>query len=106
MYRRTEEEVGPPSHRHFVGFFNVPVQEPTRTHSFYGYSVKPPHFSRLFRCAWGYGGYILIFNPWVPTGTIERKNAHFALYIMQTFVLCSCLIDHAGKQHKYVCPIK
>ena len=30
MCRRTEEEVGPtvglPRHRHFVGFFNVPVE--------------------------------------------------------------------------------
>ena len=39
MCRRTEEEVGPtvglPRHRHFVGFFNVPVQAPTRDHPFY-----------------------------------------------------------------------
>ena len=30
-----------PCHRHFLGFFNVPVQAPTRGHSFYGYSEKP-----------------------------------------------------------------
>ena len=39
MCRRTEEEVGPtvglPRNRHFVGFFNVPVLEPTRDHHFY-----------------------------------------------------------------------
>ena len=40
MCRRTEEEVigptvGLPRHRHFVGFFNVPVLAPTRDHPFY-----------------------------------------------------------------------
>ena len=47
MCRRTEEEVGPtvglPRHRHFVVFFNVPVQAPTRDHPFlYGDSDTPP----------------------------------------------------------------
>ena len=45
MCRRTEEEVGPtvglPCHRHFVGFFNVPVLAPTRDHPFY--TVIPTH---------------------------------------------------------------
>ena len=39
MCGRTEEEakstVGLQRHRHFVGFFNVPVQAPTRGQSFY-----------------------------------------------------------------------
>ena len=30
--------------RHFVGFFNVPVQAPARGQPFYGYSEKPPPF--------------------------------------------------------------
>ena len=38
-------EVGPtvglPRHRHFVGFFNVPVLAPTRDHPFY--TVIPTH---------------------------------------------------------------
>ena len=62
MCRRIEEvepTVGSHRHIHFVGFFNVPVQAPTRDPSFYGYSEKPPHFSRLLRHAWGYGGHIL-----------------------------------------------
>ena len=67
MYRRIEEEVEPtvgiPRHRHFGGFFNVPVQAPTRDPPFYGYSEKPPHFSRLLRHAWEYGGYSLDLNP-------------------------------------------
>ena len=50
MCRRTEEEVGPtvglPRHRHFVGFFNVPVLAPTRDHPFY--MVIPPHLVAFY----------------------------------------------------------
>ena len=35
-------------HRHFVVFFNVSVQAPTRGLSFYGYSDKLLHFSRIY----------------------------------------------------------
>ena len=45
-------------HWHFEGFFNVSFQALTRDHPFYGYSEKSPHFSRLLRRAWGYGGSI------------------------------------------------
>ena len=38
---------GSQRHRHFVGFFNVPVQAPTRD--------QPTH--------WGYGGHILDLTP-------------------------------------------
>ena len=45
MCRRTEEEVVPtvglPRHRHFAGFFNVPVLAPTRDQPFY--TVIPTH---------------------------------------------------------------
>ena len=60
--------LGSQRHRHFVGFFNVPVQAPTRDPPFYGYSEKPPHFSRLLRHALGYGGHILDLTPRVPMG--------------------------------------
>ena len=67
MSRGTEEEVGPtvgfPRNRHFVGFFYVPVQSPTRGQPFNGYFEKPPHFSRLSRRTWGYGGPILVLTP-------------------------------------------
>ena len=36
------------SQRHFIGFFNVPVQVPTRGHPFYGYSEKPPHLVAFY----------------------------------------------------------
>ena len=55
-------------HRHFVGFFNVPVQAPTRDQPFYGYSEKPPQFSRLLRHARGYGGHILALTTGFPWG--------------------------------------
>ena len=44
MLRRTKDvgpTVGLPSLRHFVWFFNVPVQVPTQGHPFNGYSAKP-----------------------------------------------------------------
>ena len=34
-------------HRHSVGFFNVPVQAPTRDQPLYGCSEKPPLFDTL-----------------------------------------------------------
>ena len=49
---RIEEEVEPtiglPRHRHFVVFFNVPVQAPTRDQPFYGHSEKPPHLVAFY----------------------------------------------------------
>ena len=68
MCRRTEEEAGPtvglPSHRHFVGFFNVPVQAPTGDHTFYTVIPTPlPPISCLLRSRLGYGGHILDLTP-------------------------------------------
>ena len=72
MCRRTEDEIGPMiglrRHRHFVGFFNVPGQAPTHSQPLYGYSEKPPHFSRLLRRAWGYGGPIFVLQSQGPHG--------------------------------------
>ena len=61
-------------HRHVIRFLNVLVQTPTRGEPIYGYSEKPPHFSRLLRCAWGYGGPILVLNPVVPTRNSHSKK--------------------------------
>ena len=55
IYRKIHQKVpngkglrlGSQRHRHFVGFFNMPDQAPTRGQPFYVYSDKPPHFSRL-----------------------------------------------------------
>ena len=71
MCRRTEEvgpTVGLPRHRHFVGFFNVPVLAPTRDHPFYtGIPTHHP-FSHLLRSRWGYGGAHSRLNPRALTG--------------------------------------
>ena len=78
---------GSQRHRHFVGFFNVPVQAPTRDPPFYGYSEKPPHFSRLLRHAWGYGGHILDLTPGCPRRNLPfRSNrASLSLVILPAF---------------------
>ena len=55
-------------HRHFRGFFNMPIQVPTLGQPFYNYSEKLPHFSHLSRCTWGNGGPILVFNAQGPHG--------------------------------------
>ena len=53
---------GSQRHRHSVGFFNVPVPTQTWGQPFYN-SEKLPHFSRLLRHAWVYGGHILDLTP-------------------------------------------
>ena len=49
-------------HRHFVGFFNMLVQAPTRGQPFYGYSEKQSHFRHLLGHAWGYRRHILVLH--------------------------------------------
>ena len=39
---------GSQRHRHFVGFFNVPVLAPTRDHLLYGDSDTPPHLVAFY----------------------------------------------------------
>ena len=58
----------------------MPVQAPTRDPPFYGYSDEPPHFSRLLRHAWGYGGHILDLSPG-PHGELEELRTD-VLYVL------------------------
>ena len=83
---------GSQSHRHFVGFFNVPVQAPTRGQPFYGYSEKPPQFSCLLRHARGYGGHILAFT----TGSRWGQNWKLVIY-MYKLKLTLCDINEIIK---------
>ena len=72
MCRRIEEvepTVGLPRHRHFVGFFNVPVQTPTRDHPFYGYSEKPK---------WGEFIVVLLLNLWNDQ---DYKKQNFSVFV-------------------------
>ena len=85
MCRQTEEvgpTVGLPCHRHFVGFFNVPVQAQPQGQPFYGYSEKKTHFSHLLQRALGYGGptCFLVFNPRVPTGSGDMVHLKVNTY--------------------------
>ena len=77
-------------HRHFVEFFNVPVQASTRDQPFYGYSEKPPQFIRLLRHARGYGGHILALTTGFPWGhrisTCINWQWHY-LTLMKLFLI-------------------
>ena len=61
LRKRWDLRSGYNRHRHVV----VSVQAPTQ--SFYGYSEKSPHFSRILRRAWGYAEPIVVLHPRVPT---------------------------------------
>ena len=57
-------------HRHFVGFFEVPVLAPTRDQPLY--TLIPTH--RLLRTRWGYGGAHSRLNPRALTGVEEEDS--------------------------------
>ena len=71
LKKRWGLQSGSSRHRHVEVFFNVSVQAPTRGQPFYGYSEKSPHFSRILRRAWGYGGPIVVLHPKVPTEELQ-----------------------------------
>ena len=72
MCRRTEEgigrTVGLPRHRHFVGFFNVPVLAPTRDQPFYTVIPTPPHLVAFYDHAGDTEVHILDLTPRALTG--------------------------------------
>ena len=49
LKKKLDLRSGSQRQRHFVGFFNVPVQAPTRGHPFlHGYLEKPPHLVAFY----------------------------------------------------------
>ena len=63
---------GSQRHRHFVGFFNVPVLAPSLDHiQWFRHNAL---FSRLLRSRWGYGGHILDLTPGPSRGFILRAS--------------------------------
>ena len=64
---------GSQRHRHFVGFFNVPVLAPTREHPFYTVRHTAP-ISRLLRSRWGYGGRIFDLTPGPSRGNSRGRE--------------------------------
>ena len=59
---------GSQRHRHFVGFFNVPVPHRHGTNLFIRWFRHTAPFSRLLRSRWGYGGAHSRLNPPGPHG--------------------------------------
>ena len=91
MCRRTEEEVWPtvelPRQRNFTGFFNVPVQAPTRGQPFYSYYEKPLHLVAFYDA-------VDIFSPRPlkppsPQGGISLEK--IISYIMQIWSKQKCM---------------
>ena len=74
---------GSQRHRHFVGFFNVPVQAPIRDHPFY--TVIPTHRPNesSFTTCWGYGGHILDLIPRVFTGDYDRSQTRVCVGLLR-----------------------
>ena len=48
LKKKLDLRSGSQRYRHFVRFFNVPVQAPTRGHHFYGYSEKLPYLVAFY----------------------------------------------------------
>ena len=96
IFKRTEEVrpmVGLPRHRHFVRFFNMPVQAPTRDQPFYGYSETPPYCSRLLRLAlglWTSGDFYYFV---ISTFLLEDWN-RFCSFISQFIRFTQSFISH------------
>ena len=51
LKKKLDIRSGSQHHRHFEGFFNVPVQAPTRDYPFYAVFPRNRPFSRLLRHA-------------------------------------------------------
>ena len=63
LKKKLDLRSGSQRHRHFVGFFNVPVQTPTRGHPFYTVIPRNRPIKSPFTTRWGYGGHILDSTP-------------------------------------------
>ena len=73
-----------PHHRHFVGFFNVPVEAPTWANLFAVILfLNTVQFSPLLKRAWGYGRPILVLcTPQGPNG-VKRLVSVEVLDVMK-----------------------
>ena len=65
LKKKLDLRSGSQRHRHFKGFFNVPVQAPTRGHPFYTIIPRNHPIKSPFTCTtrWVYGGHILDLTP-------------------------------------------
>ena len=66
LKKKLDLRSGSQGHRHFVGFFNVPVLAPTRDHPFHRHSkmhhiISPQHTMMVLACI----NHVDFHNPWV-----------------------------------------
>ena len=97
MRRRTEKvcpTVGFQHHGYFVGFFNVPVQAPTRG-QIYGYSGKPPHLVAFYDTL-GIRRTYSRLNPRVPTGVDQCRYFINVLTICISYTWLKCTTTDWG----------
>ena len=64
-------------HRHFVGFFNMPVQAPTRGHPFYGSSKEPTHLDAFYNTL----GIRRTYSHLKPPGS-QRGNSRVGWFLI------------------------
>ena len=74
LKKKWDRRSGSQRHRHFLGFFNVLVQAPTRGHPFYGYSEKPSHLVAFYNTL----GIRRAYYHLKPRGT---HGEHFKLHL-------------------------
>ena len=83
LKKKLDLRSGSQRHRHFVGFFNVPVPSTDTGPTFlYGDSDTPPHLVALLRSRWGYGGAHSRLNPPGPHGGVNvRSSGHIKINV-------------------------
>ena len=89
---------GSQRHRHYVGFFNVPVQAPTRGHPFYAYSENPPHLVTIYDTLGIRRTYSHLKPPGPPRGVLLIKSdlkwcihlGRSLFFIFQQLNKCHC----------------
>ena len=68
LKKKLDVRSGSQLNRHFVGFFNVPVQVQTRGNSFNSHSEKPPHLVAFYNTLGIWRTYSHLIPPTVPRG--------------------------------------
>ena len=74
LKKKLDLRSGSQRHRHFVGFFNVPVLHRHGTNLFIRWFRHTAPFSRLLRSRWGYGGAHSRLNPPGPHGGFSSEK--------------------------------
>ena len=65
--------------------------------------ITAPHFSRLLRHAWGYGGHILDLSPRVPTGVLT-SCVHLVRRVSVVSPLCGHSVSSCALHLSFVWP--